>query len=262
MRINRAFLPNMLTFSNLLLGFGAILFISSGRFTSGAWLIIAASLLDGLDGTVARLVKSASRFGAELDSLADMVSFGVAPSILIYHMLYEPFGAVGIVLSFLPLAAGAARLARFNVLAQSMPNVRGFIGMPIPGAALTLVGVFMYSYRNPEGLSTMPIWLSLIPAVSLLMLSPIPYRKPALFSLPSVKHPAQSLLMLAVIAAAVIFKPAKVLLPLMMVYVLLGPVEWIWKMLRQGEVKDIEEEEDDDEVRPVRRFWISRRRQR
>ncbi|MBM3329646.1 MAG: CDP-diacylglycerol--serine O-phosphatidyltransferase [Calditrichaeota bacterium] len=231
MRNSRAFWPNLITFGNLFFGFWAVVLISQGRYLSGAWLIIAAAILDGVDGAVARMVNASSKFGAEMDSLADVVSFGLAPSVLAYQMLFERMGQPGALIAFLPLAAGAARLARFNVILRERPGAKGFVGMPIPTGALTLVGFFLASYKNPEGVATLPMWLALIPLVALLEVSTFPYRKLPLLVKPDRKHLWQSLLTLAVIASAIIFKPSRVIFPLMLVYALSGPAMGIFGLL-------------------------------
>ncbi|MBM3327464.1 MAG: CDP-diacylglycerol--serine O-phosphatidyltransferase [Calditrichaeota bacterium] len=233
MRFERAILPNFITFANLFLGYWAIMLISQGRFTSGAWLIVAAAILDGIDGAVARLIKSSSRFGAEMDSLADVVSFGVAPSLLVYHLLFQSVDGYSLIFAFMLLAAGAARLARYNLIHQAHPDFRGFIGMPIPCGALIIVGFYLYSHHNPEGLSTLPIWFALVPLVATLEISLFEYRRIPLFAIPSAKHPFHTIALIGTIAACFIFKPEKVLFPVMTIYLFTGPAGWLAELLRK-----------------------------
>lgn len=223
----KAIWPNLLTFGNLFLGFLAILMFSQERFLTGCWLIVLAAILDGLDGAVARWVKSASKFGSEVDSLADVVSFGVAPAVLVYHMLLEALGPVGVALASLPLVAGAARLARYNVLSSAHGHSQTFVGMPIPCSALLLAGFYIYVHHDPDGINAMPIWFSLVPLASLLMVSPIPYRRMPVVKLHSARRPWLSVLILVAVSAALLADTPRVLFPLMVIYLFTGPVEWI-----------------------------------
>jgi len=137
-------LPNTLTLCGMFLGFYSILAALKGNYIHAAWAIIGASIFDGLDGWVARLTHSTTRFGIELDSLSDLVAFGVAPAVMIYKWALMPFGRVGWAAAFLFVACGALRLARYNVQMGSTES-KSFTGMPIPGAA-TLVATFVIFY--------------------------------------------------------------------------------------------------------------------
>jgi CDP-diacylglycerol--serine O-phosphatidyltransferase len=129
------FLPNLFTAASIFSGVLSIIHAIEMDFSTAAWLILLALVFDGLDGRVARLTNTSSRFGLEFDSLADIVAFGVAPSILMYIYVGSDFGRLGIVTSALFVIFGAIRLARFNVMtAQTEPSV--FIGVPIPTAAV------------------------------------------------------------------------------------------------------------------------------
>lgn len=229
----RRILPNIVTLGNLFLGYLAILAIMQGKFTTACWLIVVAVIMDGLDGFVARLIKENSRFGAQIDSLADAVSFGVAPGILVYTAVLKPFGLYGLLLSFLPIAAGITRLARFNILQETPKTNRDFIGLPIPIAALIITSFFIYVETMHEGFTKTPVYLSLIPALSLLMLSPIPYRRPPFTNN---KHGTQQLIgkiVMIVGGALVIWNPALTLFPLSILYLLSGPTELVIIQLRK-----------------------------
>src|SRR3954471_16849820 len=137
----RVIAPNLITLLALCLGLTAIRFTHEGRFEPAVLMIIIAALLDGLDGRVARLLKGTSRFGAELDSLADFVNFGVAPALILYVWgLHELKSAGWIAAMVLALCTGL-RLARFNVMVEdpNRPAWAGnfFVGMPAPGGAIT-----------------------------------------------------------------------------------------------------------------------------
>ena len=111
----RVLAPGFLTSMNLFLGFYAIISSSKGDFVTASWLIILAAVFDAFDGKVARATKSMSRFGVEFDSLADAISFGLAPSFLLYQIHLNKMGPAGLIISFFPLIFGTIRLARFNV---------------------------------------------------------------------------------------------------------------------------------------------------
>jgi CDP-diacylglycerol---serine O-phosphatidyltransferase len=223
--------PNLLTFSNLFLGFFAILLFSQERFLTGCWLIVIAAIMDGLDGAVARLVKTSSKFGGEVDSLADVVSFGVAPSVLVFHMLLEPLGMWGVFIASLPLLAAATRLARYNILSSESGHSNTFIGMPTPGAALILTGFYIYAHADPDGFNAGPIWFSLIPLVSLLMISPIPYRRMPVVQLHGGKYSVIYLALVILVVCLLLLDTARFLFPLMMVYLLSGPVMWTYEQV-------------------------------
>ena len=130
-------LPNLLTTGNLFCGFFAIIYSIKGgsdNFMLAAYAIVAASVFDLLDGRVARLTRSTSQFGAEYDSLCDLISFGLAPSLLLFLWALEPFGRIGWLASFFYVACGALRLARFNVQKEVVESAH-FQGLPIPMAA-------------------------------------------------------------------------------------------------------------------------------
>ncbi len=142
-------LPNTLTLCGMLLGFYSILASLKGNYIHAAWGILFATVFDGLDGWVARLTHSTTRFGIELDSLSDLVAFGVAPAVLLYKWALMPFGRIGWVAAFWFLACGALRLARYNVQMGSTES-KAFTGMPIPGAA-TIVATLVLFYHEIWG---------------------------------------------------------------------------------------------------------------
>lgn len=127
-------LPNLMTTCNLFAGFFSVVQALRGNFLWAAYAIVVAAIFDQLDGRLARLTRSTSKFGAEYDSICDVVSFGMAPALLLFLWALEPFGRVGWVACFLYVACGALRLARFNVQA-SVVEKNYFQGLPIPMAA-------------------------------------------------------------------------------------------------------------------------------
>ena len=137
-------LPNLFTAASAFIGVISIIAASKGEFEKSAWLILLSLIFDGLDGRVARLTHTTSKFGMEFDSLADIVAFGVAPAMLLYFCCGNEFGRFGSLVSAMFVVFGAIRLARFNIMAPSSePSV--FIGVPIPTAAVFIaVWILMY----------------------------------------------------------------------------------------------------------------------
>jgi len=132
-------IPNAVTVGNMFCGFLAIMYASTGRFEKAVIAILIAILLDGLDGRVARRLNATSKFGIEFDSLSDLVSFGVAPAVMMYHWAFHQLAdEFGVALTFFYALCAACRLARFNVSAE---NLKSFTGMPTPGAAAFIVSV-------------------------------------------------------------------------------------------------------------------------
>lgn len=178
----RIAVPSFFTLMNLFSGFLAIISVSDGEFVRAAWLIALAGLFDVFDGLMARLANATSDFGIELDSISDMVSFGVAPGFLIYSWSLHEMGFVGIMISALPPLCGAVRLARFNVNARLQPTKDFFIGLPIPAQAIML-GAFFLTFRDSLSLFEFlenGVNSALIPfivVISFLMVSTLPFDK-------------------------------------------------------------------------------------
>ena len=230
----RAILPNFLTLSNLFLGFFAVVLFSQGKDLTGAWLIVIAAIFDGLDGAAARLAKSSSKFGREADSLADVVSFGVAPATLVFHRLVDAFGMWAVVPASLPLITAAIRLTRYNILTETGGHSRIFSGMPSPSGALMFASFFIYAHNADYDLNATPIWLTLIPLISALMVSPIPYRRMPVVPLHGAKRPALSIAAIIAATTLLLIDMPLFLFPLMVVYLLTGPVEWVILLVVQA----------------------------
>lgn len=146
-RLTRSIIPNLLTLGNLFSGFAAIIYISRNEFAIAAIMILIAGIFDTLDGIVARLIRSTSAIGVELDSLCDAVSFGVAPSFMLYQIYFYQLQYHGIVIASLPALAGVYRLARFNVTAN-FEDKTYFKGMPIPASALLIVSFCVFHFNS------------------------------------------------------------------------------------------------------------------
>lgn len=179
-------LPALFTAGNLFCGFMAVLAIVSSAFERAAWLILFAMIFDIMDGRVARLTKGVSAFGAEFDSLADAVSFGLAPAALAYCKffrfsqtemsgpgLFSEMSEIGVFASFVYLACGAIRLARFNVAHSSAH----FTGLPIPGGAALLATLVLFDSVDPTGgfAGNQLFLLLFVTAVGVMMVSTVPY---------------------------------------------------------------------------------------
>ena len=172
-RIPREAVPSFFTLMNLFSGFLSVIQTFEGRFDYACWLIVLAAFFDVLDGMMARITNTSSLFGIELDSLADVVSFGVAPSTLVYVFGLKGFGILGVVVSSLPVVCGAVRLARFNVNFDGIKRDY-FIGLPTPGMAIILVAIILnfnaewLSRYSPGNLS---ILIPIVILLSFLMVS-------------------------------------------------------------------------------------------
>ena len=141
-------MPSAFTLGNLFFGFWAIVSAFNGNFRWAGWFIVFSGILDMLDGRVARLSNTGSRFGAELDSLIDIVSFGVAPALLIYFLDFASAGRFAWILSYIYVTAVALRLARFNVVSAGKPSTGWFTGLPSPSAGMTLAVYYPFSQTD------------------------------------------------------------------------------------------------------------------
>ncbi len=167
-------LPSLFTTGNVFCGFYAFIAVMNDQFHVAAWVIILAIIFDVLDGRVARLTKTTSAFGVQYDSLADIISFGMAPAFLTYAWVLKPFGRLGWMAAFLFLLCGALRLARFNV---TKPDVRGqhFIGLPIPAAAAVIASIVIAFEDLFTSRLDPAIMVGLVYALAFLMVSNIKY---------------------------------------------------------------------------------------
>ena len=166
-------LPNLFTAGSIFIGVISIVEASKGEFISASWLVLLALLFDGLDGRVARMTNTTSQFGVEFDSLADVISFGIAPAMLLYFFIGDEFGRFGILVSALYVIFGAIRLARFNIsTAKTDPNV--FIGLPIPTAAVFIsMWILLFHKYSLEKYGIVLLFFAL--GVAILMVSNFRY---------------------------------------------------------------------------------------
>ncbi|MDE5833244.1 MAG: CDP-diacylglycerol--serine O-phosphatidyltransferase [Desulfovibrio sp.] len=200
-------LPNMLTTLSMFLGFLAMIWASQERFEAAGMAILVSALMDGLDGKVARLTNTASEFGVQYDSLADLVAFGLSPAVLMWHWQLYNFGRVGLAAAFIYMACGALRLARFNVSAGHTGK-RFFIGLPIPAGGCSLVTLVFFASALPSSLAPLIPWLAIVvcAGVGLLMFSRVRYfsfKEYDIFQ----AHPARSMLAFLFLLAVLISFP-------------------------------------------------------
>jgi CDP-diacylglycerol--serine O-phosphatidyltransferase len=222
-------MPSAFTLGNLFFGFWSIVSAFNGNFRWAGWFIVFAAILDMLDGRVARLSNTGSRFGAELDSLVDVISFGVAPALLIYFLDFASAGRFAWILCYIYVTAVALRLARFNVVSAGKPSTGWFTGMPSPAAGCTLAVYYPFSQTEWYRASLAYLDLQhqglvvLLLLLALLMVSNVKYPKFPAIGLRS----AKGLLGLAVYLAILlggILAPEYFLFPLGLFYMAFGLV--------------------------------------
>lgn len=219
-------LPNTITICGMFFGFYCLIAALNGQYTAAAWAVVIASFFDGLDGWVARRTHTTSKFGIELDSLSDVITFGVAPSVLFYKWALEPFGRFGWAAAFLYVAFGSLRLARYNVQMDSVER-KFFTGMPIPGAAG--IGVATVLFQEEFGL--IPdmgiIMLVMVFILAVLMVTSMKFHSVKEINV-SKRKPFGILVGLVLLIALLITHPEATLFGIGMLYLGVGFVENIY----------------------------------
>lgn len=227
-------LPSMFTMGSMFCGYACIVHAMRGDFATAAPFIGFAIVVDMLDGRIARMTGTTSAFGVEFDSLADIISFGVAPAILSFAWGLQPLGRLGWAAGFLFVAAAAVRLARFNIQAGSSDK-RYFVGMPSPAAAgIPAATVFAYPQGFAESAAALPV-LAMVIVPALLMVSTVRFRSFKNLNLQTRrKYPV--LFLLALGLALLAAHPALILVVLAYGYLVGTFVELIWHRMhrRQG----------------------------
>lgn len=168
------FLPNTFTALNMACGFASIILSYQGNFYLGCLLLGLGAIFDSVDGRVARLTGTQSSFGEQFDSLSDLISFGLAPSFLIYNQFLSGMGRIGYVVAFIYLLCGALRLARFNANIDKVSS-DFFQGLPIPGAALGIIGFVLFSVQHPVLIEYKILACGYTVFYAFLMISNIPF---------------------------------------------------------------------------------------
>lgn len=216
-------LPNLITSGSMFAGFYVIIASTDGNFVRAAWFIMLSAILDGLDGKVARMTGTTSKFGMELDSLADVIAFGVAPGVLMYTWALKPFGKLGWLAAFLYVVCGALRLARFNVQSSTVES-KSFVGMPIPAAACIVATCVLLFYElGGTGTIKMVSVVLLVFLLAYLMVSNVKYfslKDPDLFK----RQPFMMLVGAIMVLIVIVAKPEIMLFVIGMTYMVSGPI--------------------------------------
>lgn len=235
-------LPNLFTTGCLFAGFYGIVATMQGKYEIAAWFILISSIFDALDGKVARLTGTTSRFGVEYDSLADLVAFGVSPGLLMYAWALKPFGKLGWLAAFLYVVCGALRLARFNVQVTTVESKR-FVGLPIPAAASMVAScVLLFYHLGGSGTIKKASVLVLIYGLAFLMVSSLRYysfKDPELVK----RQPFYFLVGLIILIMVIVAAPEIMFFLLFFGYVISGPIGYFWYYLRgpkKPKEKDVE----------------------
>jgi len=229
-------LPNLFTCSSIFLGFYAMTLCagdpSPAELNQAALAIFFAIFFDAFDGRVARMTKTQSEFGVELDSLADVISFGAAPALLVYKWALAPLGFFGFFLSFAFAACGALRLARFNVLAHrgEKGSSRFFVGLPIPLAAGAIVSIVIAHYRAfgsiTDASTRIPIAV-IVSLLSFLMVSTIRYRTFKDVHISPKSLAVFGLMSVGGLAVGIATRASFVMVVYMGAYIVMGLAEWV-----------------------------------
>ena len=238
-------LPNIFTSMNMFCGFYAVIASIDGNFFAAAIAIIIAGIFDNLDGKIARATGTTSQFGIEYDSLADLISFGIAPGLMVYLWALRPLGRIGWLAAFLFMTCGALRLARFNTQVGTISSDH-FVGLPIPAAAgMNAVTVLIFHKLNIMGSDNAIFLLIMLYSLSFLMVSSIKYnsfKKPELFR----KMNFNSLVMAILVFIFIASQPSIALFLCGVLYVLSGPVTALkrYRKIKQKEAENIKGKEN------------------
>lgn len=236
-------LPNLFTTANLFAGFFSIITAINGNFYVAAATVFVAMVLDSLDGRVARLTNTQSAFGAEYDSLSDMVAFGLAPAVLAYEWALSGLGNVGLTVAFIYVACAALRLARFNTQIGKVDK-RWFIGLASPAAAGVVAGwvwaVWALDETGIRGvdlpLVLVMLFALMIAAAGLLMVSNIKYYSFKDLDLKG-RVPFVAILVVVLVFAVVFSDPPRILLLIFLAYAVSGPVQYLMQLRRRKRVE-------------------------
>ncbi|MFQ5559031.1 MAG: CDP-diacylglycerol--serine O-phosphatidyltransferase, partial [Nitrospinota bacterium] len=220
--------PNLLTTGNFFCGFYAVISVFNGNLFHAATAILIGLIFDGLDGRVARLTNSTSAFGVEYDSLSDIITFGIAPALLVYSWELQPFGRIGWMAAFLFAICGALRLARFNSQ-DSVSAAPDFTGLPVPVSAGFIASLVILTREALYIESLHPIILVItVYILAFLMVSNIPYRSFKNIEIRQ-KRPFNLFLFIVLALYIVATLPEVTIFLLLLTYTLSGPAEWLLK---------------------------------
>ncbi|HUI65425.1 MAG TPA: CDP-diacylglycerol--serine O-phosphatidyltransferase [Bacteroidota bacterium] len=251
MKITRAVVPSLFTVLNMFCGFISVIHSSRGDFVSASWFIILAAGFDALDGVMARITKSSSEFGVQIDSLSDVISFGAAPAFLVYQMSLAPLGGAGILLGSLLMIFGGLRLARFNIQLSGFDKDH-FVGLPIPASAITVASFTLNYYQPGIGLNATASLLLpyMVVALALLMVSKISYDTLPRVSRRAIQREPWKFLFAVLAVVVVVVTGGSAIFPLLVLFIFLGILRWSILTIRRwsaGESKF----EDEQSVEPT-----------
>lgn len=237
------FLPNTFTAMNIGCGFIAIMYSIQGDFYRACMFIVLGAIFDSVDGRVARMTGTSSAFGEQFDSMSDLISFGMAPSIIFYNRFLIDSGRLGMVVAFLFLLCGALRLARFNA---NISNVASnyFQGMPIPGAAIAVLSYILLSLEYPELLMNKFIAMPYIVFYSLLMVSNLPF--PSFKGSPWVKNNRKKVLFIIFLMISSLFVYEEVMIPVIISVYVFGSIGYA--IMHREKFEGIFEWDEDEAV--------------
>lgn len=241
--INRSYFPNSLTLMNLFSGFAAIIYISQNDFYVASLFIILGAIFDGLDGALARILNTSSELGVQLDSLCDIVTFGIAPSYMLYQVYFYQFNEFGIIISSLPVLSGALRLARFNVNTNAFSDKKFFIGFPIPSGAITIISYVLFyqlsdTYFNEYKHITI---IAITIATALAMVSTIRYDNMPKPKLSYIKEKPFTFAFFIVGIALSIITKGKFIFPFMIIYLTSGAIRACYRWFKETNEEQISE---------------------
>jgi CDP-diacylglycerol---serine O-phosphatidyltransferase len=225
-------LPSVFTVANLFCGYGCVVYATQRDFDTAAILIGIAMVLDTLDGFVARLTKTSSAFGVQLDSLADVVSFGLAPAILAFTWGLWPLKRLGWAAGFIYVTAAAMRLARFNIQTTAAIDKRYFVGMPSPAAAGVIASTIYLFPDGPQDREFAFAALTMVVVPALLMVSTIRFRSVKAIDV-GWRRSYFALFLIAVVFALVASHPRLALVTLAYTYTMTALVMWLYARIRR-----------------------------
>jgi len=236
------FLPNTFTAMNLGCGFIAIMYSMQGEFYRACMFILLGAIFDSVDGRVARMTGTSSAFGEQFDSMSDLISFGCAPAIIYYNRFLADQGRLGMIVAFLFLLCGALRLARFNANIEKVKSDY-FQGLPIPGAAIAILGYILVSLEYFEHLNNVYITIPYIVFYGLLMVSNVPFS--SFKGSPWVRKNSKKVLFLIFILMGSLFVYEEIMIPVgISAYVLGSIIYLIFNRKRFHGIFDWQEDDD------------------
>jgi len=234
MRITRAVVPSLFTVLNMFSGFMSIVHASRNDFIPACWFIILAAGFDALDGIMARITKSTSQFGVEIDSLSDVVSFGAAPAFLVYQFSLHSLDGLGIFLSSLLMIFAGLRLARFNVQLVGFDKDH-FVGLPVPVSAITAASFVFNAVNGTEPFrsfaSDILPWLSVV--LALLMVSKVRYDTLPKISPRAIRKEPWKFLFFTLAVVVGFVTAGSAIFPLFMLFIVIGLIRYVAEMMKR-----------------------------